>query len=144
MKFSYYKFLLPQRSEFFGSSILRPVIFIDLKVGTTIFKYQALVDSGADFCIFEAEVGRELGLTIEKGREMHFGGVQGYGGARAFLHPITLFIGGRAHETVVGFSDDIGKKGTGILGQKGFFDMFSVKFDLAKEEIEIKETTKHT
>jgi hypothetical protein len=42
------------------------------------------------------------------------------------------------YETIVGFSYEIAKFGFGILGQKGFFDIFVVKFDLSKEEIEIK------
>mgnify|MGYP001607964096 FL=1 len=42
----------------------------------------------------------------------------------------------------MGFSYDIAKHGFGILGQKGFFDIFVVKFDLVKEEIELKEKQK--
>lgn len=30
------------------------------------------------------------------------------------------------------------KHGYGLLGQKGFFDIFIVKFDLIKKEIDIK------
>ena len=36
-------------------------------------------------------------------------------------------------------SDDIANDGYGILGQKGFFDIFSVTFDYQKEEIELKQ-----
>ncbi|MDO8259932.1 MAG: hypothetical protein Q7T50_00350 [Candidatus Magasanikbacteria bacterium] len=36
-----------------------------------------------------------------------------------------------------GFSYDIAKHGYGVLGQKGFFDLFAVKFDLKKEQIEL-------
>ena len=39
-------------------------------------------------------------------------------------------------------SYDIALHGHGILGQKGFFDIFTVKFDLGKEEIELKEIRK--
>ncbi len=137
MKFSYFKFLLPYRSEFFGSSILRPVIPIHIQVGNQKLQYQALVDSGADFCIFEASVGEELGLNVKSGDAMYFGGVQGYGGAQAFLHRVKLIVGGHEYPTTVGFSYDVGKKGSGILGQRGFFDFFAVKFDLSKEEIEL-------
>jgi hypothetical protein len=41
----------------------------------------------------------------------------------------------------VGFSSDIAKHGYGILGQKGFFNLFVVKFDYRKAEVEIKAKT---
>ena len=43
------------------------------------------------------------------------------------------------YKTTIGFSYDIARHGYGILGQKGFFDIFVVKFDLIKEEIELKQ-----
>lgn len=139
MKFSYAKFALQQRSPLFGFSVLRPIIPLTIQAGDHMLKYQALVDSGADFSIFDAEVGEELGLNIRSGDEMRFGGVQGYGGAVAYLHAVTLILGGKSFQTIVGFSYDIGKRGTGILGQKGFFDRFAVKFELMKESIELSE-----
>ncbi len=36
------------------------------------------------------------------------------------------------------FSSEFSRLGHGILGQKGFFDTFVVKFDFLKEEIELK------
>lgn len=46
-------------------------------------------------------------------------------------------VGGLAYKIEVGF---MSMKGSayGIVGQKGFFDKFVVKFDLQKEDIEIK------
>lgn len=51
---------------------------------------------------------------------------------------MTIEIGGWDYETKVGFSYDIAKSGMPVLGQKGFFNKFVVKFDLTKEEIELK------
>jgi hypothetical protein len=68
-----------------------------------------------------------------------FGGIQERGGAEAFLHSITVVIGGWNYRTTIGFSYDIAQHGFGIFGQKGFFDIFVVKFDYAKEEVELKE-----
>lgn len=139
MKFRYHKLLLPQRSDFFGSSLLKPIIPIEIEVNNNKVVYAALIDSGADFCIFDAEVGEYLGLDIKSGRREAFGGIQERGGAEAFLHKMNIGVGGYKYEATVGFSYDIAKHGFGILGQKGFFDMFSIKFDLAKEDIELKE-----
>src|SRR3989338_11223764 len=142
MKFSYDKLLLPHKSEFFGTSIARPIISICISSGGRLIRYSALIDSGADFCIFDGEVGDYLGIDVRAGSREVFGGVQERGGAEAFLHEITLNVGGWDYQTTVGFSYDIAKHGSGILGQKGFFDMFSIKFDLVSESIELKESNK--
>jgi hypothetical protein len=139
MKFDYFKLLLPQRSDFFGSTILKSIIPIKISSKNQSLRYGALIDSGADFCIFDAEIGKYLGLDIYAGKKEIFGGIQDKGGAEAFLHEVIINIGGWDYKTIVGFSYDIAKHGFGILGQKGFFDIFVVKFDLIKEEIELKE-----
>ena len=137
MKFSYFKFPLTQRSEFFGTIILKPIIPITIVSGSQNTTYAALIDSGADFCIFDGEIGEHLGLNVRSGYKEIFGGVQEKGSAEAFFHEVTIMVGGWDYKIPVGFSYDIAKYGYGILGQKGFFDKFAVRFDLLKEEIEL-------
>lgn len=140
MKFRYHKFLLDRRSPLFGQSILKPIIPVIISVsGGKSTMYAALIDSGADFCIFDAEIGEYLEINIENGIKIGFGGIQESNGAEAFLHEVILNIGGHDYRTVVGFSYDVAKHGFGILGQKGFFDIFKVSFDYRKEEIELIE-----
>ena len=139
MKFRYRKLNLPILSDFFGRYILKPLIPIKVLKNEKIVQVTVLIDSGADFCIFDAEVGEFLGLNIKSGHEIQFGGIQSLGGAKAYIHTVGLEIGGQELKTEVGFSYDISKSGYGILGQKGFFDKSIVKFDLLKEEIEIKQ-----
>jgi hypothetical protein len=139
MKFRYFKFPLPAKSDFFGHSILKPIIPIGLSVGGEPFDYSALIDSGADFCIFDAGIAEALEFDVRNGKRLNFSGVQETRGAEAFLHDVTILIGGTKHKIPIGFSYDIAKDGYGILGQRGFFDIFSVKFDYQKEEIELKE-----
>lgn len=139
MKFDYSKIKLPEKSDFFGSSILKPIIDIRIANGDKSLQYNALVDSGADFSIFHSGVAQALGIDIESGDKLTFGGVQKADAAAAYLHKVTLVIGGWKYPTVVGFSDEISDDSYGILGQRGFFDIFSVKFDYQKEEIELKQ-----
>jgi|SRR3989338_2928036 len=139
MKFSYFKLPLKERSEFFGTSILRPIIPIEIGYEGQPIKYAALVDSGADFCIFDAEIGELLGIDVRSGRKEKFGGIQSAGAGNAYLHSVVLNIGGWLYKTKVSFSYDMAPHGHGILGQKGFFDIFKVKFDLSKESIELTE-----
>ncbi len=139
MKFSYRKLSLPRRSDYFGTSILKPIIPVKVIVGGKTVNYSALIDSGADFCIFDAEIGEYLGLDVKNGRREEFGGIQARGGAVAFLHDIVLEIGGFKYKTAIGFSYDIAKRGLGVLGQKGFFEYFKVIFDYVGEEVELRE-----
>jgi len=138
VKFKYHKLNLSPQSDFFGKFIVKPIIPIKISTSDTSLKYAALIDSGADFCIFDAQIGEYLGLTIRRGTEVKFGGIQNMGFARAYLHKISIEIGGHEFRIEAGFSYDTSKDGYGILGQKGFFNLFSIKFDLAKEEIELK------
>ena len=139
MKFKYRKFDLSPSSDFFGKFILKPIIPIKISREENIVKYAALIDSGADFCIFDAGIGEYLELDIKSGIEVGFGGIQNVGSAKAYLHQVNLEIGGIQFKTDVGFSYDISDRGYGIFGQKGFFNKFVVKFNLQKEDIELKE-----
>lgn len=138
MKFRYLKFNLKEPSEILGRAVLKPIIPIRVKLGDNSLRYTALIDSGADFCIFDAEIGEYLGMNITAGKKEEFGGIQNRGKAFAYFHRVIIEIGGWDYQIVAGFSYDIAKRGYGVLGQKGFFDNFVVKFDLLKEEIELK------
>lgn len=139
MKFKYRRIDLCPPADFFGKFILKPIIPIKVSRGDFVVKYAALIDSGADFCIFDAGIGEYLGLNIKLGIEVEFGGIQNAAPAKAYLHQVNLEIGGIQFKVDIGFSYDISDRGYGIFGQKGFFDLFSVKFDLQKEDIELKE-----
>ena len=129
MKFKYKKY---------GPEVLRPVIEIKVKSGDKAFGYHVLVDSGADICLFHAEVGEALGIDIKKGKREIVTGVGGKS-SEYFLHKLEIEVGGWSYEIPVGFLPDIGTRSIlyGIVGQKGFFENFKVSFDLPKEEIEI-------
>ena len=129
MKFRYKKF----------GPVIRPVIPIELRSLHRSIRYEVLVDSGADICIFDAEIGELIGLDIKRGKERTVTGVAGQS-ASYFLHNVEIEVGGHAYEIEAGFLPNVaGDNNYGIVGQQGFFDIFTVKFDFAKEEIEMKE-----
>lgn len=129
MKFRYKKY---------APGVLRPVIPVEIGFGNISVPHEVLVDSGADFCIFDAQIGQVLGIDIEKGDKQEVWGITGVG-ENYYVHPVTINIGGQLHKIEAGFLPGIARLGYGVVGQKGFFDIFVVKFDLAKEEIELKE-----
>ena len=85
MKFPYIKFSLEKPSPIFGKAILKPIIPIKIKFKENSIKYNALIDSGADFCIFDAEVGEYLGIDIKSGKKEIVGGIVGKEKADVFF-----------------------------------------------------------
>ena len=139
MKFDYIKFTFEDEQPLFGKYVLKPIVPIEVFYGEVSRKYLALVDSGADFCIFDAEIAESLEIDVQKGEKIPFGGIQTTGKqALAYLHEVTLGIGGNKHNARVGFSYDIAKNGYGIVGQLGFFDHFKVIFDINSEQVELR------
>ncbi|MDO8503760.1 MAG: hypothetical protein Q7S60_03645 [bacterium] len=128
MKFRYKKY---------GKGVLRPVIPIEIIHKNTAIPYEVLVDSGADMCIFDAQIAGILGIDLKKAEKREVAGITG-NTEFYYLYPIVINVGGWTHKTTVGFLPSIGRFGYGVVGQQGFFDIFIVRFDLVKEEIEIK------
>lgn len=129
MKFKYKKY---------GAGILRPVIPVEIVYQNRSLRYEVLVDSGADFCIFDSQIGGLLGIDIWNGDRQEVGGITGTV-EPYYVHPVTIKVGGWSFDINAGFLPSIARIGYGVVGQKGFFDIFIVKFDLLKEEIELKE-----
>lgn len=128
------------RYKQYGSKVFRPVIPITLKSGNKSIRYEALVDSGADEYFFHAEVGESLGLDIKKGKAEEVFGIGGKASVY-YRHKIIIEVGGSTREIEAGFLPDVAGRVIkyGVLGQKEFFDLFVIKFDYPKGEIELKE-----
>ncbi len=121
--------------------ISRPIIPIILFGPKGSVRIDALIDSGADRCLFNAQIGKEIGLDLEKGEKEIFSGIEG-GKIVAYLHKIQLQIIGieKRIEITTGFTDAPGV--FAILGQDGFFDAFKIKFEKDHDIIEIIPTKK--
>ena len=130
MKFKYARY---------GRDTLRPVIPVEL-VGHRTIPYEVLVDSGADISIFDAQIGTLAGIDVEAGEPSMLSGVTGTT-ETFYIHKVTLILNDFKFQTKVGFLPNMTPLGYGVLGQRGFFDIFVVKFDLVKEEIELKQRT---
>lgn len=129
MKFRYARF----------GNVLRPVIPIKIKNGERAIVYQVLVDSGADMCLFDAEVGEAVGIDVRKGKLYEVFGVGGKASAY-YMHQLDMEVGGWSYTIRAGFMPHVGNRHMpyGIVGQSDFFEFFVVKFDLRKEEIELR------
>ena len=152
MKFPYTKFQ-DHPSPRHTVTILRPVIPVGIRCrGKTLpGLYNVLIDSGADDCIFHAEVGEAVGIDVKVGPAKTYGGV-GFGELTGYLHAVEIQVGGQWVECRVAFAYGMRRPHPtfpwmgqglryGILGQEGFFDKFKVIFDYSAEEIELRPKT---
>lgn len=120
-------------------SILRPIINIVIKFQDRSLRLFALLDSGADWCLFPASVGEYLHIQVEQGKKIEFTGISALGVAH--FHEVILEIGGWGHNCLVGFSPNLDEMNVpAILGHSGFFDHYEVTFNFKKEIIEVKKS----
>lgn len=90
-------------------------------------------------CIFDSGLAEIFGIEVDSGERHELSGATG-DIQPFYVHQIMMNVGGQEHSIKAGFLKNIARTGYGIVGQKGFFDNFTVTFDLAKEEIELKKS----
>src|SRR5947209_8027849 len=101
----------------------RPYLIVRLTRGAKHKDVISLVDSGADLCLFHSAIGKLIGIDVGAGSELAFQGVSGVK-AIAYLHRVSLTVRGMSSINLdVGFTDSLAV-GTGLLGQRGFFEQF--------------------
>jgi len=116
---------------------IRPIISITVSHNDQRIRQEVLVDSGADLCLFDAQIGELLGIPITEGREGRLVGATSETPQLYYCHPVTITVGGWDYAIEAGFVPDF-SPAFGIVGQVGFFSLFVVKFDYQKEEVEIR------
>jgi hypothetical protein len=96
----------------------------------------ALIDSGADLCLFNSSIGRLLGIDITSGPSKPVGGITG--SITAYMHTIELQVQGIPDRVQIyaGFTDSV--QVDALLGQESFFDNFKVgPFERYRWEFEV-------
>ncbi len=97
----------------------------------------AIVDSGADHCVFPRSFLPQLGLDALSGPSDVMSGAGGPAGTHFFN--ITMAVQGIAtFPLYAGFTDGLDRLGLGLLGQAGFFDRFHVHFKRSQGFFEIE------
>lgn len=106
--------------------MLRPVIPVKLKRNGNEIGYHVLVDSGADLCLFDAGLGREIGIDIENGKRKEVFGIGGKSSIY-FLHLVTIEVGGWSFKIEAGFMPEVAGRVLpyGVVGQRVFLGLLS-------------------
>lgn len=114
----------------------RPIIPVTLKCNKIEINYLALIDSGADFNIFHADIAKILKIDLSKLKNpVNFSGINGKG--IGYFTTIDIGIDNEFINTPVVFSNDISDNGYGILGQQGFFNKYKIEFEYLNKRIHL-------
>lgn len=124
--------VLPSQAFPNRNSTPRPVLAVILVNGNLIWPCYAIVDSGADDCVFPASFAARIGLNLASGRHYPFRGAGG-GDQDAHFFDIQFVIPNvTRYRLAVGFTPALEGAGIGLLGQNGFFSRFRVGFNLRR------------
>jgi len=130
-------------SEAFPTGEVRdyPLIPVGLSYSgqTTAFEFLAIIDSGADHCVFPALFGRQVGIPIETGRKASTVGVTGVGLTYYHQVDVLVYLQEQSYQFTcyAGFMPDLDPAGVGLLGRDGFFNLFAkVAFNTSQRVVE--------
>ena len=129
MKFPYKAFPLPAsdpvtKQDFAWRPFIKVLLWYNHKRSAPL---EAVLDTGADHCIFNAEIGEALGIPVTEGTPIELSGFVRDANVVGFVHRVTLTIAAQNYQAPVVFAP--GMTAVGILGQIGFFDHFVATFD---------------
>lgn len=122
-----YQYLTVLNNDPNGKHFRRPVVDVEIFGPKSSISTFALLDSGADNCLFHLEYAKEIGVDLDKCKKSATMGVEG-GKMEIYLTEIEIKIKGLEKIKVpVGFikSNSV----NGLLGQIGFFDLNRIKFE---------------
>lgn len=120
-----------------GRIALRPALPVAIVAGASRLSCFAIVDSGADHCVFPRVFLQQLGLDpLQAPAELN----AGVGGTTSthFFNVTLDFGGGVQVQVFAGFTSGLDAIGFGLLGQSGFFDRFNVYFKQSQHIYEVE------
>ena len=99
---------------------------VTLKAGDQTLDFDAKLDTGATYCIFQRFYGEELGLTVEAGELLTFSTATG--DFQAYGHWLTVSIAGMDFESLVYFARDHFFN-RNVIGRIGFLNRVRLGLD---------------
>ena len=103
-----------------------PVVDITLAIPPRPLSVKALVDSGASFSVFRAEVLDYLAVPLERGARVYLEGIGGR--ILGYRHRVPVQVGEARFPLTVVFSREMAVL-FNLLGRDNFFQQFLVVFD---------------
>lgn len=111
-----------------------PIIPLKVKGVDEWIIYDAFVDSGAGYSIFQSDIAEDLNLKLEDGKKEYV--TIGDGSLIiVYTHRLEIQIGDEEFNAMIGFSRRLGI-GFNIIGRKDIFERFKVCFDEKEKVVE--------
>jgi hypothetical protein len=119
------------------TKFIRPYIPVSLhSKNGSIPSVLALIDSGADFCMFDGALSYMLDVDLSSLHQITLSGING--SAVGYVAHLEIGINDYFLPVPVVFSFDFSPVGFGgIIGQVGFFDAFKIEFDRANKALHL-------
>jgi len=102
-----------------------PMIDVELIGSRASLVVRALVDSGANLSLFQAEIAGYLGISIQAGQRLPVQGITGR--ITAYLHRIPVRVNHERFACLIAFSSEL-EGSLNILGRNNFFLPFLITF----------------
>lgn len=112
-----------------------PVVDITIESPSRSLTVKALVDSGASFSVFRAEILEYLGVPLGRGKQVYLEGIGGR--ILGYLHRLAAHVGGTRFVFMVVFSQELGVS-FNLLGRDNFFHEFLVTFDERRRILQLR------
>ena len=103
-----------------------PVVDVTLAVPKRPITIKALVDSGASFSVFRAEVLEYLGIPLTRGERLYLEGIGGR--ILGYRHRVPARVGAARFLLTVVFSQEL-TVSFNLLGRDNFLHQFLITFD---------------
>jgi hypothetical protein len=124
-----------------GNLVQLPIVSVRVTHNKTSLALWGLVDSGADITLLNSSFAQLFSIDLKNGRRIPLVGVLEGPEFAAYLHQVNLAIKGvGSADTLVAFTDSEKYPDLVILGRRGFFEHFIIKFEEHKKQIEIEPT----
>lgn len=116
-----------------------PAIDVELIGPKRTLLIVALVDSGAIFSLFKAQIAEILGIALEKGKKLELSGIGGK--IKGYLHLVPVRVNGVKFECKIIFSKEMAEN-INLLGRDNFFLPFLITFNEKNQKILIEKHEK--
>lgn len=127
-----------------GTTSYRPVIPVKFINGDKFVRSLALLDSGCDVTVLPWDYAVILKLQLSKDRQKLFGFREE---SQVYESAVDIEIGAsrlvsKCHIPVLVLPEEESKEPhvEAVIGVRGFFDIFDIRFKLASNKIELKQT----
>jgi len=108
-----------EKSERYDIDKIGITLPVTLRIGDAVASFEAKLDTGSTFCIFERFHGETIGIDIEKGFRQSIG--TAVGGFVAFGHQVTLSVCGYDFDSTVFFAEEESIR-RNVLGRHGWLN----------------------